>query len=397
MTSRLKLAGLLIASLTLVACSKPVDKTEDIRPVRAFAVAESGARAEVEFSGEVMPRYESRIAFRVGGKVVARKVEVGSVVKRGQVLLQLDPSDLELSQAQSRAVVAAADSGLGLAKADLERYRELRQKNFVSQAVLDAKEASYKSALAARDQATAGMKAQVNQSSYTQLLADADGVITGLDVEVGQVVAAGSPVVRIARLGEVEVRVSIPENQWDSVRQAKDISVRTWANPAQSVSGRLREISPMADAATRTFTAKIALTQSDPSIRLGMTAVVAFGSAAPVGIRLPLTALFQNKEATSVWVVANQTVSLVPVQVGGAIGNEVLIASGLKAGQVVVTAGVNQLREGQKVIVLGQELKDAQAAAAQAALDSSATAQTSATQSSEPTSAVATSVSGAAK
>ncbi len=353
---RLALLAVLTAALGLSACSKKVEKTEDIRPVRAVTVSPAGSSALVELSGEVVPRYESRLGFRVGGKIVARKVEVGTVVKRGQLLMQLDATDLQLGQAQARAAVAAADSQLSLAKAELERYRELRQKNFVSQAVLDAKEAAYKAALASHEQASAGLKVQANQSSYASLVADADGVVTGIDAEVGQVVAAGTPVVRAARTGETEVRVSIPEDQVDALRKAASVTVRTWARPDEAITGRVREIAPVADPATRTFSARVAIPNAGNDVRLGMTATVGFATATMPGIRLPLTALFHNKDHTSVWVVENGAVRLVPVQVAGPSGNEVVIASGIDHGQTVVTAGVNMLREGQKVTVLGQEL-----------------------------------------
>lgn len=372
------LLGALLAALVLSACSKKVEKTEDIRPVRAMTVSPAGTTAVVELSGEVVPRYESRIGFRVGGKIVARKVDVGSVVRRGQLLMQLDATDLQLGQAQAKAAVAAADSNLSLAKAELDRYRELRQKNFVSQAVLDAKEAAYKSALAGHEQASAGLKVQTNQSSYASLVADADGVVTGIDAEVGQVVSSGTPVVRIARTGETEVRVSIPEDQVELLRKAADVKVRTWANPGEAIAGKVREIAPVADPATRTFTAKVAIPKAGNDIRLGMTATVSFANAAAPGIRLPLTALFHNKDATSVWVIDKGAVRLVPVQVAGASGNEILIASGLDHGQTVVTAGVNMLREGQKVTVLGQELAAIKAAPAASAASADAAAPASA-------------------
>ncbi len=358
------LSAFLLAVLALAGCSKPVEKTEDIRPVRTLTVAPAAGQAVVELSGEVVPRYESRIGFRVGGKIIARKVEVGSVVRRGQVLMQLDPSDLQLSQAQARAAVAAADSNLTLARAELERYRELRDKNFVSQAVLDAKEAAYKAAHSGHEQALAGFRVQTNQSSYATLVADADGVVTALDAEVGQVVGAGTPVVRLARSGDIEVRVSIPEDQVAALRQGSSVTVRTWANPTESIEGRIREVAPAADPATRTFAAKIALAKPGDGIRLGMTATVALAATTPPAIRLPLTALYNDKDRTTVWVVENDKVRRLPVQVAGASGNELLVAAGLNPGQVVVTAGVNLLREGQKVSLVGQQPKAVLAGAA---------------------------------
>ena len=342
--------------LVLASCSRPVEKVEEIRPVRAMVVAAGTGKTIIELAGEIQPRYESQLGFRVGGKLIARKVEVGTLVKRGQVLMQLDPLDLQLAQSQAKAAVSATESTLALAKADLDRYRELRQKNFVSQALLDAKEAAYKSAIASHEQANAGLKVQANQSSYSTLYADADGVITAVQAEVGQVVAAGTPVVKLARTAEKEVRVSIPEDQIEVLRQVTDLAVKTWANSNVAISGRLRELSPIADPATRTYTAKISLPRAGPEIRLGMTATVQFAAPALPGIHLPMTALVNSKEGTAVWVVESGVVKLVPVQVASATGTDVLIAQGLSAGQSVVTAGVNQLRPGQKVSLLGQEL-----------------------------------------
>ena len=342
--------------LVLASCSRPVEKVEEIRPVRAMVVAAGTSKTIIALAGEIQPRYESQLGFRVGGKLIARKVEVGTLVKRGQVLMQLDPLDLQLAQSQAKAAVSATESTLALAKADLDRYRELRQKNFVSQALLDAKEAAYKSAIASHEQANAGLKVQANQSSYSTLYADADGVITAVQAEVGQVVAAGTPVVKLARTAEKEVRVSIPEDQIEVLRQVTDLAVKTWANSNVAISGRLRELSPIADPATRTSTAKISLPRAGPEIRLGMTATVQFAAPALPGIHLPMTALVNSKEGTAVWVVESGVVKLVPVQVASATGTDVLIAQGLSAGQSVVTAGVNQLRPGQKVSLLGQEL-----------------------------------------
>ncbi len=350
------LSASMLLCLLLASCSRPVEKVEEIRPVRAMVVAAGTGKTIIELAGEIQPRYESQLGFRVGGKLIARKVEVGTLVKRGQVLMQLDPLDLQLAQSQAKAAVSATESTLALAKADLDRYRELRQKNFVSQALLDAKEAAYKSAIASHEQANAGLKVQSNQSSYSTLYADADGVITAVQAEVGQVVAAGTPVVKLARTAEKEVRVSIPEDQIEVLRQVTDLAVKTWANSNVAISGRLRELSPIADPATRTYTAKISLPRAGPEIRLGMTATVQFAAPALPGIHLPMTALVNSKEGTAVWVVESGVVKLVPVQVASATGTEVLVAQGLSAGQSVVTAGVNQLRPGQKVSLLGQEL-----------------------------------------
>ena len=337
------------AVLVLAGCSKPVEKAEEIRPVRAVRFAADNVDVAAEFPGEVRARVESRLGFRVGGKIIARKVDIGTQVKRGQVLMQLDPQDLQLAQAQANAGLKAAESNRDLAKAELKRYQELREKNFVSQAVLDARETAFKAAQATYEQALAAYRNQSNQAGYTSLISD-------VDAEVGQVVAAGNPVVRVARTDEKEIVIGIPEDKVDALRKVTDVKVRTWANPNDVIPGKLRELSPVADPATRTYTAKVSIPGAPESVRLGMTAYVTFAAKSQKAmIRLPLTSLFNDKGATSVWVVENGGVKLVPVEVAGSSGNEILVAGGIAPGQTIVTAGVNLLKPGQKVKILGED------------------------------------------
>lgn len=341
---------------TLAACSKPTPKVEDVRPVRAIVLASSNVDVNAEFSGEVVARVTSQLGFRVGGKIVERKVDVGAVVKRGQVLMQLDPQDLQLSQAQAKASLNSAETSRDLARAELKRYQDLREKNFVSQAVLDSKDATYKAAQAQVEAAQAVYRGQSNQSGYASLLADGDGVIARLDGEVGQVVSPGTPVAVLARNGDREVVIGIPEDKVETMRGVKNVVVRLWADPKQALPGKIREVSPVADPATRTYLAKVTIPNA-PEARLGMTAVVQFASTtATPQIRVPLTALFNEKSQSSVWVVENGAVKLVNVTVGGVAGNDILLSSGVKEGQTVVTAGVNLLKPGQKVTILGAEL-----------------------------------------
>lgn len=352
-----RVALIATASVVLMAaCSKPVEKAEDIRPVRVIQLAADNVEVLAEFSGDVRARVESRLGFRVGGKIVARKVDVGTIVKRGQPLMQLDPQDLKLAQAQANAGLQAAESNRDLARAELKRYQDLREKNFVSQAVLDAKETAFKAAQASYDQAVAAYKNQSNQAGYAALMSDVDGVVTGVDAEVGQVVSAGNPVVRVAQAGAKEIVIGIPEDKVDTLRRISDVRVRTWAKPDQTIPGKLRELSPVADPATRTYTAKISIPDASDDVKLGMTAYVTFAEKTPGQIiKVPLTALFQDKAATAVWVVENGAVKLVPVKVAGTAGNEVLLAGGVFPGQQVVTAGANLLKPGQKVTILGEE------------------------------------------
>jgi multidrug efflux system membrane fusion protein len=352
-------------AVLLAACSKPAEKTADVRPVRAMVLAADNIAVDAEFAGEVRPRIESRLGFRVGGKISARRVEVGTQVHRGQVLMQLDPQDLQLAQSQAGAGLRAAETNRDLALAELKRYRDLKQKNFVSQAVLDGKEAAYKAAQATVDAGRAQLAGQRNAANYASLVADVDGVVTGIDAEVGQVVAPGTPVVRVAQAGAKEIAIGLPEDRVDLLRKVSDVRVRLWARPDQPIAGKIREISPVADPATRTYLAKVAIPDS-ADVRLGMTASVQFTStmAQPL-IKVPLTALFHEKNATAVWVIENGAVRLAPVTTGGVAGNDVVLTGGVKAGQTIVTAGVHLLKQGQKVTVLATE----QAVPAPAATD----------------------------
>ncbi|MES2298201.1 MAG: efflux RND transporter periplasmic adaptor subunit [Pseudomonadota bacterium] len=349
---------LLCASAALLAgCSKPAEKVEDVRPVRAIVLAADSVAVNAEFAGEVRPRVESRLGFRVGGKITTRKVDVGTVVKRGQVLMQLDPQDLQLAQAQANAGLRAAETNRDLAQAELKRYQDLREKNFVSQAVLDTKMSAFKAAQASVDSAQAAYRGQSNQAGYTTLEADIDGVVTAVDAEVGQVVAPGTPVVRVAKAGEKEIVIGIPEDKVEALRKIADVSVRLWASPKDVIPGKIREISPVAEVLTRTYAVKVSIPDTALDAKLGMTALVQFSSKTPTPvIRVPLTALFHEKSKTSVWVVENGSVKLVPVVIGGTSGNEIFLVSGVHAGQTVVTAGVNQLKNDQKVKILGTEV-----------------------------------------
>jgi RND family efflux transporter MFP subunit len=298
----------------------------------------AAASGSLTFPGEVRARYESRLGFRLGGKIVERRVDVGAAVKRGQVLARLDAQDASLNAAQAEAARA-------LAEAEAKRYRDLRAKNFVSQAVLDAKETALKTAAA-----QAGVAR--NQAGYTTLVADRDGVVTAVEAEAGQVVAAGQTVLRVAEGNEKEVVIAVPEGDVEKVRGAEGFAVALNSLSGRSWAGRLRELSPSADPATRTFAARISVPQADESVRLGMSArVEAKVSHGDTALRLPLSAFFTRNDQANVWVVdpATQTVALTKVETDGVAGNEMRVKAGLQSGQLVVTAGASLLEPGQKV------------------------------------------------
>lgn len=351
---------LMIAALLLVACrEEPAPAYEEVRPVRALVAGRSAGTVGSAYSGEIAARYESRLGFRTAGKVAARLVEVGSIVKRGQPLMRLDPEQEALRVLAANAEVDAARSRLAQDRIDLQRTEQLLSRKFASQAELDQQklaldqaEAQLRSALAQRD-------ALVNQRGYTVLVADRDGVVTAISAEAGQVVAAGQPVVTVAADGEREVAISIPESRVDELRQAGTLQVSVWAHPGRSWSGVLRELAPATDSVTRTYSARISIRDPDPTIlRLGMTASVSVrdveGASA---IRLPLTAIIDQEGERRVWVVDANTarVALRRVTLGSPQDDTVLVAAGLAGGETVVTNGVHMLQPGQRVMPVTAE------------------------------------------
>ncbi|MHA6912699.1 efflux RND transporter periplasmic adaptor subunit [Ralstonia pseudosolanacearum] len=351
-------AFLLGGALLLAGCSKEQPKAPEVRPVRTMTVVSEQAAGTVEFSGDVRPRVESRLGFRVPGKIIARLVDVGATVRKGQVLARLDPTDLALAQQSAQAQLQAAKTDRDLAASDLKRFSELFAKGFISAAEQQRHQANYDAAQARYDQASAGYRNQSNQAAYATLEADADGVVTSVDAEVGQVVSAGQPVVRVAQTAEKEVVIGIPEDQVDALRKSPDVRVKLWADPSRSLLGKVREIAPAADPVTRTYTVKITVPNPPPDLKLGMTAVATFvrpgggADSGGMGVRVPITALLQEQGKNEVWLydAASQTVKPVPVTVGAPRDNVLLVTGGLSPGQTIVTAGVHLLKAGQRVL-----------------------------------------------
>ena len=352
----LGLALLAIAGcLALAGCGKKAETVEDVRPVRVLQLSPAAGKTEFEFSGEVRPRIESRLGFRVGGKISARLVDVGASVRKGQPLARLDPTDLALAETGARAQFEAARTDRDLAASDLKRYKELAARNFISAAELHRRQATYDSAASRLEQAQASLRNQSNQTGYAVLTADADGVVTAIDTEVGQVVTPGQPVIRVAQTAEKEVAIGLPEDQVDMLRGTSDVSIHTWSEPDRILPGRVREISAAADPVTRTYPTRVSIPNPPADLRIGMTAVVSFTRTGETAtIRIPLTALLQDRGANQVWIYqpgqgGSGTVKPVPVTLGEAQGNLIEVRQGLTSGQTIVTAGVHLLKAGQKV------------------------------------------------
>ncbi len=350
-------AGALVAALAvglLTACSRPPAAPEPVRSVRTMVVAPAAAGGTHDYAAEVRARTESRLGFRVGGKMTRRIAEVGQHVRQGEVLALLDPEDLRLAQNAAVAATRAAEAAVEWAEADLKRSQDLQAQGFVSSAEVDRKQTALKGARAPLEQARAQAGVQGNQAAYSQLVAVAGGVVTAVEAEPGTVLAAGTPVLRLAHDGDRDAVFSVPEDALAGVRpllgKPGALKVRLWGQGARTLPATVREIAAAADPVTRTFQVKADLGKAD--VQLGQTATALVDLPAQEGLaKLPLAAVTQQQGRTSVWLVdkASMTVKVQPIAVGGADGNSVVVIGGLAPGQVVVTAGVHTLTPGQKV------------------------------------------------
>jgi len=341
---------------TLVACSKVEAPQEPLRSVKLLTVAGSDLNLGGEYAAEVRARVETRLGFRVGGKLVQRPAEPGQRVAAGQLLALVDAQDFQLAAQAAQAQVSAAQSQRDLAAAEFKRFEALKVQNFISGAELERREASLKAADAALNQAKAQAQAQGNQAGYARLTASHAGVITAVEAEVGQVVSAGQPVVRLAHDGPRDAVFAVSESAIMAIKMGQSMQA-TVLSTGQTVQGTVREMAASADPVTRTYAVKLALAPG-VALPLGATLNVrapGLSSAVATAIKLPTSALRQEGQGTAVWVLdeTTMTVNSQAVQLGQVDGNEVVVSSGLKPGQKVVSAGVHVLSPGQKVTVYG--------------------------------------------
>lgn len=344
---------LLLVVASLSGCNRSTVKSAEVRAVKIVTAVSADAGMVMAFAAEIQPRYESELAFRVGGKLLVRDVNLGSRVKRGQVLARLDPADLKLSATASRAQVASVEADYIYAKADLDRYQQLLTQKVVSTAAFEVKKNAYAAALAKFNAAKAQAAVSDNQANYTTLLADFDGVITAVNADPGQVVAAGQPIIKLARTDVMDAVVNVAESQIQTVRGTKQVQISLWSQPDKIYSGQIREIAGAADIASRTYVVKLQIDKPDDALKLGMTAsVILHGSdqIASSATLLPLTAVLQQQQQPSVYVLsADNHLKLRPVVVAQYREQAVVIASGLQPGERVVAVGVHKLRDGEAV------------------------------------------------
>jgi RND family efflux transporter MFP subunit len=349
----LPLALSLVATLTLVACGKEPAAAEPVRAVRTLTVGQLSSATTRDYAAEVHARVESKLAFRVGGKITQRPVNLGDRVKGGQALAQVDPADLRFGQDAARAGLTAAQVNYEQTAIDYKRYQDLRTQGFISAADLERRNSGLQAAKAQFDQARAQSGMQTNQAAYAALTADAPGVITAVFSDVGAVVGAGTPVLSLAHDGPRDVVFAVPEDQLPVFRKlqgkAGGVSVTLWGGNTP-IAATIREVAAAADPASRTFQVKADLPAG--TAELGQTATVHVELAPADGkLRLPLQAVAGAGTQSFVWVLDKSTMKVreQPVVVLRPEGDTLVLDSGLKAGDTVVTAGAHVLTPGQQV------------------------------------------------
>lgn len=320
------------------------------RPVQVQRVAVQPETANGEFVGVVHARYEPDLSFRVAGKMTERIVNVGDSVHAGDVIARLDPKDFELQVASAEADISAATSNSFQTVSDEQRFVSLKARGFATVADYERKKVAKDEADGRLERARRALDFARNQLAYTQLRANADGVITATLAEPGQVVAIGQAVARVAQYGEMEAVVALPET-WLGEARTSQASVRLWSDPKRRFTARLRELSPQADTMTRTYAARFTIQNADETVALGMTATVTLshGGASAVA-KLPLAAILNRGTGPSVYVVGKADVlELRPVTVASFTADAALLTAGVEAGERVVTLGVQTLAAGQKI------------------------------------------------
>lgn len=327
--------------------NKPVAKTIPI--VRTITVGKSSTENIFQYPGEVRGRYESNLAFQVAGKIVSRSVNLGDRVTAGQVLMQIDPKDITQTVNASNAVLNSAQSQYELAAKNAERYRELYNSGAVSKITVEQYENTANAALASVQQAQAQLTGNNNQLEYTQLVADHDGVIAAINGEIGMVVAAGTSMVTLVQDGQREIQIFIPENQLGNIRPNQPVQVDFWALNNVKVNGTISEIAPMADPTTRTYKVRVAVSTMPEQVKLGMTAKVVVKSGNSTDIIIPSSAIYQTGDKPNVWVVVDKHVQLVPIEISKYSDNDVVVKTGLKKGDVVVSGGITKLTVNDEV------------------------------------------------
>lgn len=350
MLHRLTYAFIALSLTLLSACGHEEPIVNTVRPVMVVQ-PEAASHTQMAFPGEVRARLEPELAFRLGGKVTQRLVDVGAKVTTDQVLAKLDPEDVHLHLEAMQAQVSAAQANLDLVRAERDRYKTLLDRQMLSRSHYDNAQSQFKSGQARLRQAQAELAAAKNQAEYTQLRAPYYGVIAQAQVEAGQVVAAGQTVFVLAVDGEREVAINLPEQAIERFKVGQPVTVSLWSQPDQRIAGEIREIAPAADSRSRTYAARVAFRTATIAAELGQSARVYIQTHAQEQYSVPLSAVNAEGQQAYVWVVdpGTSTVAQRPVELGAFTQTHAPVLSGLQGDEWVVVAGVHLLLDGQAV------------------------------------------------
>ncbi|MBV2144092.1 efflux RND transporter periplasmic adaptor subunit [Falsochrobactrum sp. TDYN1] len=342
-----------LAALTmLAACGKEQEAVAEVEPVRPvlYVIVAPEPVKQAGFAGTIEPRYSTDLAFRVLGRIIARPVNAGDLVKEGDMVAMLDPSALDLAVQSAKADLASAEAQYANASGSEERQRILLKGSNISQANYDAARQARDSAHANLEKAQAGLRKAQNQRSYAILSPDYDGVVSAINAEVGQVVAAGQAVMTVARPDIREAVIDIPDSMTEYFVAGTPFNVQLQADSTVTGHGQVREVAPQADAQTRTRRVRIALDNAPEGFRLGATIKAVLAIPEKDNVLLPMQALLEKDGKAAIWVIdpKTQTVKLRDIQVIEQRGDS-FVAGDVEVGSYVAVAGVHELEEGQKV------------------------------------------------
>ncbi|WP_237050484.1 efflux RND transporter periplasmic adaptor subunit [Microvirga ossetica] len=339
----------------LGACQQAEAPPPDIRPVKTITVERRADEQSVSLTGQIRAQDEVSLAFRTDGRMLERPVNIGDQVKPGQVVARLDPQNQQNALRSAQASLSAAQGQLTQARNTFERQQGLLQKGYTTRAQFDDAQQARQTAEAQVDSAQAQLRNAQDQLGYTELQADAPGTVTAKGAEPGEVVKAGQMIVQVARQGGRDAVFDVPAHLVRMGPRQATITIVLADDPSVKATGRVREVAPQADPVTRTYQVKIGLTDPPAAMRLGSTVVGRASATSGEVIEVPATALTEANGRPAVWVVdpATQTVALRNIDVVRYDPASVTVSQGIEAGDVVVTAGVQALRPGQKVRLLG--------------------------------------------
>lgn len=346
-----KLICSLLTVMILGACSKSAPVAVEPRYVKVFTIGNQSESNNSVFHGTVSAQFTPSLSFRIAGKIIEKKVEQGQLVKKGQVIATLDAENYKLSEEGSRAGLAAAKSNFVTQQANLNRYKLLLDQNFVSQAQYDTQKSQLENAKAQYIQAQGQLTNSNNQVKYTELKAPADGTISSLDLDVGQVVAAGQVVATMSLSGIKEVQIEIPESIVNNYKVGMPASIEIWAGD-KTFDGVIRNIDSTSDPQTHTFTVKVTIKNPTDDIKYGMSTDIKISPLnTQKGLIVPFNTIYAKEGKSYVWLLDKSNhAKLIPVTIVETTGNNYKIKTdSLRDGDKIVSAGVNFVHDGEEL------------------------------------------------